>query len=344
MDFRTVSLKHIPPLETHQLWEEIHCIPFSNKEVLIVIDDFTRPNNPIARMVVEYAISEVGEDKVAVVVANGLHRASSQKEIEGKIGSDLTKRLRLYQHSPLCNFPLKKDKYNVIAVGCVIPHTHTGLSGDAKIFMPGLSYYEDVVNFHLAKGKEKSDIICSYREYADTYVNYTINSYGDPTNIVVYSSRYTAAEFRANAHADYTVILPDQTDVAILAPWFKNHDFIQSMNALQVCMEHRIVKENGILCIKSDTPEGMGVHYGFQQPNGWTPAYYDLLFNKQLEKLQLCFICPNIPEKAIQEYFFRRIFNFATADDFARFVEGRFGRTASVVYYRASDIMIGERE
>jgi hypothetical protein len=350
MHLQNIGLNHIHPLNTAQLWEEIHCIPFDNREVLIVIDDFTRPITPITRMVVEYAISEVGEDKVAVVVASGLHRASTNHEVSAKIGPELTKRLRIYHHSPLGNFPLNKDTYNIIAVGCVMPHTFAGLSGDAKIVLPGLQTYENIMAFHGSSKKSSSAAVCRVKDNVDTYVNYTINCYGDPTRIRTYRGGEDAGGFRADAWNDYSVILPDPTDIAVLIPRFKNVDFQQSMNAMRVFIDthqdgqYVPVKRGGVICIQSDTPEGMGVHYGFQYPNGLQPVYYDDVFKQQYRSREICFVCPNVTEKAIQEYFRREIFNFPTMDDFSKFVELRYGRTATVAFYHAADIMIGEHK
>jgi hypothetical protein len=344
MYLQNISFDHIKPMSSEDMLNIVRGIVFDERDVLIVIDDFTRPVTPITRMVVEYAISEVGEDRVAVVVASGLHRASTNHEVSEKIGPDLTKRLRIYSHSPLCDFPLNKKTHNIIAVGCVVPHTFAGLSGDAKIIMPGVRSHEATMLFHSYRKNEASSFLRSYKEYVDTYVNYTINSYGDVTRCIVYPSAFGAAEFRAQVYLDNRVYLPDPTDVAVLIPRFKNADFMQSMNAMQVCMDHRIVKDGGYICIHSDTPEGIGVHYGFQQPNGLKPAYYDEVFYKQYQNVEICFICPNLPEAAIQEYFKRNIKNFSSMEMFSSFVEQRLGRTASVAFYHASDIMIGVRE
>lgn len=349
MYLTNIELGFKVPLRTDQLWDEVHCIPFDNREVLVVIDDFTRPITPVTRMVIEYAISEVGEDKVAVVVASGLHRAITNHEVSERIGPELTKRLRIYTHSPLCNFPLDKKTHNIIAVGCVIPHTFAGLSGGPKIILPGLQCYENTMAFHCSEKPSASDIICSKRESVDTYVNYTIDSYGDPTRICVYPSTYSPDEFRCDAWGDYTVTLPDETDVAVLIPHIKNADFQQSMNAMRVfidtgqfCNHHVPVKAGGVICIQSDTPEGMGVHYGFQHPNGVNPVYYDEVFEEQYLGRGIAFICPNIPEIAIQEYFKREVFNFPSLAVFSRFVEERWGKTATVAFYHGADIMIGE--
>lgn len=342
MQLDTVSLNHIKPLETYQLLDEIHNITFDTRDVLIVIDDFTRPRTSIARMVVEYAVNKVGEDKVAVVVASGLHRANTHHEVSDKIGSDLTKRLKIYSHSPLCNFPLNKKKYNIIGVGCVLPHTYVGLSGDCKIVLPGLSGYQDVMEFHGSVTEAERGFYQGTRERIETYVNYSINCYGDPVRISIYKASLHARHFRCSAINDYSVILPDPTDVAILVPIIKNKDFLQSMNAMCVFMEHTQVKDGGIICIWSDCPEGIGVHYGFQQPNGLRPAFFDDVFSEQYNNRQICFVCPSVSEEAIQVYFHREIFNFPNIADFLQFVNLRLGRAAEAVIYYGSDIMLGE--
>jgi len=343
MYLETVHPKWCPPIETHVLLAEIRKIPFDDREVLIIIDDFTRPVTSVTRMVVEYAISKVGEERVAVVVASGMHRANTNHEVSAKIGPELTKRLRIYHHSPLCNFPLNKKTHNIIAVGCAMPHTFAGMSGDAKIILPGLRYFVDVMVFHKSDKKQRSDLVCSFKEYIDTFVNYTINSYGDPVRVCVYPAGSDVGGFRYDAWNDYTVTLPAPSDIAILVPWIKNADFQQSMNAMQVCKEYPIVKEGGTICIKSDTPEGMGVHYGFQQPNGCKPAFYDVVFKDAYRGAKIAFICPNVSRRAIQEYFQRTVHCFNTLYDFSQWVHKMYGDEAMVLNYPAADMMIGER-
>jgi len=130
-------------------------------------------------------------------------------------------------------------------------------------------------------------------------------------------------------------------DVAILIPLFKNIDFLQSMNALQVCKNKSVVREGGTICIWSPMPEGIGVHYLFQQPNGLTPAKYDAVFEKELYGKTLAFVTDKVPYEAIQEYFDVGVLLCRKMTEFLEHVKDVYGKEANIVVYNGADCMIG---
>ncbi|KKN04218.1 hypothetical protein LCGC14_1099590, partial [marine sediment metagenome] len=140
----------------------------------------------------------------------------------------------------------------------------------------------------------------------------------------------------------YSVNIPEEADAVILEPLFRNADFIQSMNALQICKHKKVVKNGGLLCIKSNTPDGVGVHYLFQQINGLQPVNFDHnpVYGKILKDVTLCFICPNISRRSIEDYFDRSPIMFNSIQNYLRFVTKMKGEDVKTVHYLGSDVMI----
>lgn len=348
MIINNVYLSRAEELTLWQIHLALSEIPHSpSKDILIIIDDFTRPNVCVYRMVIEHFLNIKGEGSVTVLVASGSHRASSRQEMEAKIGSDLLKRLRLFYHSPLCSFPLHQYKsHYVVAVGCVIPHNFVGLSGLEKILIPGLAAAQDVIDFHNCPPFEVRHKFAQEGGKVDCFVNYTIRSI--VPNEYQVTSIYCGPgddresfEYRHRARELYRVKLPPECDVAILIPFVKNKDFMQAMNAMQVFNQYNNVRSGGLICVDATVTDGIGVHYGFQQPNGLSPVCYDDLFYGQFLNREFCILSATLPSCAIQDYFRRQVFHCETEYSLVRFIEERYGRTANVCAFNGADIMIG---
>lgn len=126
---------------------------------LIIIDDNTR-NTPAAKLLPllfeELEAGGVTMEDSAILIALGTHRAMTDEEVKLKVGADLLKKIRVFQHDArdeagLVNLGTTEhgtevwvnrmlmDFDHVIALGHITPHRVAGFSGGAKMVQPGVS-------------------------------------------------------------------------------------------------------------------------------------------------------------------------------------------------------------
>ena len=317
-----------------------------DKDILLIVDDFTRPENIVTKMIFEFILSKIPEVRVAILVASGLHRVTTYMELQKRLGRNL-KNVKVYTHNPLLSespYSVWKEKFFCIGIGTVLPHTHVKFSGGSKLICPGISGVEAIRWFHNTNlyGKKYSYGKGYSLDMLDILVNSTINQEGEPTSLSIGEPRHVWKNVKVRAKEMYSVDIPEEADAVILEPLFRNADFIQSMNALQICKHKKVVKNGGLLCIKSNTPDGVGVHYLFQQINGLQPVNFDHnpVYGKILKDVTLCFICPNISRRSIEDYFDRSPIMFDSIQNYLHFVTKMKGNDAETVHYLGSDVMI----
>ncbi|NLU09287.1 MAG: DUF2088 domain-containing protein [Clostridiales bacterium] len=92
------------------------------------------------------------------MIANGTHRIMKEEEIIQKVGEEVYKKFKIYQHNfmdknellnlgvveidhlkfpVIVNKKVKEADY-IIGIGNIIPHSDAGFSGGAKIIQPGI--------------------------------------------------------------------------------------------------------------------------------------------------------------------------------------------------------------
>jgi lactate racemase len=104
-----------------------------------------------------------------VVTALGTHRDMTDEEIAERIGDEMFKRIKCYNHhfenqdelasvgvTPKYNLPVKFNKYVVeadvvISIGCIEAHEQAGVGGGFKNIMPGVSDSAPIYKTHNAK-------------------------------------------------------------------------------------------------------------------------------------------------------------------------------------------------
>ncbi len=135
----------------------------SDKDVIIVIDDYTRPNRHtrILLPLIEHELRKLGVDKnkIKLLIATGTHRPPTKEEIKNKILK------KLYEHwkgrilihdsenslmnknigySSIRGTPLVLNRYAVgasflIALGDPEYHYFAGIAGNSKLIVPGIA-------------------------------------------------------------------------------------------------------------------------------------------------------------------------------------------------------------
>lgn len=137
--------------------------------VVIVVSDITRPI-PYTQFLPELIDSILKEgiraEKIVILVATGMHRASTQAEKIQMFGEDIVRRFRIVDHDAENESELKSlegkswsgneiklNKYFVeagfrILTGLVEPHFMAGFSGGRKAICPGLASLSTIQMFH----------------------------------------------------------------------------------------------------------------------------------------------------------------------------------------------------
>lgn len=143
------------------------------KKIVILIEDNTRhtPLRDILPILIEYLNGyDVQDSDISFLTAQGTHRLMTQNEMVEKIGVDLYKRFRVFQHDATSYDELvdlgyvKADGYNIpvhvnriaveadllIGVGDIVPHSDAGYSGGSKIVQPGVCGFATTAATHIA--------------------------------------------------------------------------------------------------------------------------------------------------------------------------------------------------
>ena len=328
-----VELTYQEPLSQFDLKNSIDQIEIpSGGDILIVVDDITRPSTGVHALVIEHALRYTTSNRITVLVASGMHRAGTYRELKAHIG-DRINELRVIYHNPFRPTYIDRNKYYVIGIGTVLPHTAVPFSGGSKLIEPGLSVVENALRFH--HGINRIDRSGSM----DWLVNSVVNILHEPIRIFngkpKEAHRY-ATEFAMEA---YKVDIIPNADNVILEPAFKTLDFQQCMNGLLVCKYDRVVKQGGCIFLDAPAPDGMGVHYLFQPMTGVACQPYDksALFGGILDGKSLGICCETVPDHFIQEMFNMEVTVFNTRAGFDWYLNTLEGLT---VKYVGSDGMV----
>ncbi len=141
------------------------------KSVCIVVSDATRPvpsHLLLKGLLKELSAYGLQEDKILVLIATGLHRASRKDEIERILGENLTSNVKIVNHiardknslaylgNTINNIPLYINKHYYesdlkILTGYVEPHFFFGFSGGRKSIVPGIAGAETILANHSAE-------------------------------------------------------------------------------------------------------------------------------------------------------------------------------------------------
>ncbi|MBN1852886.1 MAG: nickel-dependent lactate racemase [Pirellulales bacterium] len=168
IDARTLVLKSIrnpiggPPLSDHLRAS-------GAKSVVVVVSDITRPipyADFLDTVLLEIENAAIPRSNVNVLIATGMHRASTAAERHQMFGPDVCQRYRIIDHqadnsddlvrihrTSHAGRPIELNRSFVeadfrIVTGLVEPHFMAGFSGGRKAICPGLCSLETVKAFH----------------------------------------------------------------------------------------------------------------------------------------------------------------------------------------------------
>jgi len=138
------------------------------KEVLIVVDDYTRTTpvqKILPRLISELEEAGVKKSGVKIMVALGTHRSMTEEEMQKKFGRDISKRYPILNHqwwdssqltyfgetekgTPIFVNRMIKEVDFIIGIGQIVPHRVSGFSGGGNIIQPGICGEETTGKTH----------------------------------------------------------------------------------------------------------------------------------------------------------------------------------------------------
>lgn len=155
---------HLQALRNPHGTKRLRDIASGRKRVTILVSDYTRAVP--AKILLPSLIDElhqagISESQITIIIAGGVHRPSTHKEIVQIIGKDWAKRLSVINHDALDldkltflgktkrgtpiwinNLVLESDLR--IAFGQIEPHEFAGFTGGRKSILPGVSGEETI--------------------------------------------------------------------------------------------------------------------------------------------------------------------------------------------------------
>lgn len=285
------------------------------EEVVIIFDDMTRPTKtsqylpPILETLEKKGIPD---DNIRFIIAPGTHGTYGRRDFVKKLGEEVVSRYAVYNHNPyeMLDY-LGETSFGTpvwvnsevmacdlkIAIGTVLFHRLTGLSGGGKIISPGVAGIETIRHNHgdvggFGPGRtpcETTGYLCNegnrmrldIEESArmaglDYKVDTVLNLNRDP--ISAYAGDFVETQRRAGRDTVkwHTTENPE-ADIAIAGSYMRENEPYLSLWPL-----YNTVKEDGTLVMVNDDPDGDINHWLFNRHGKnvgaslWNPAKHRL--------------------------------------------------------------------
>jgi nickel-dependent lactate racemase len=272
------------PLDQKPLGEWIR----PSDKVLFLSDDHTRltPADTLLPPLIK-GINEAGvpDGRISILMALGTHRPMTEREMVQKVGPEIFRRIRVFNHdwkdlsqledmgtsrngTPLHVNRAVLEADVVIGLGAIVPHHIPGFSGSSKIVQPGICGAVTTAETHLLStraeesllGLEDTPVRRDMDDMADrvgmrTILNVVLNCEGAPVGIFFGEMRSAFARGVELAKVVYGVPYRETPDIIIANSYPCDIDFWQSHKALYPAM--RMVKPSGTIIIVTPSPEGV---------------------------------------------------------------------------------------
>jgi nickel-dependent lactate racemase len=278
------------PLNTPPLAE----LGVGKKSAVIVFDDMTRPTRTfeLAPIVVEELIAGgIDEEQIVFVCALGTHGTLTQNEFRKKLGNNITKRFRVFNHNIYENCVEIGTTHNgtkmminlevaeadlKIGISCVTPHIKAGFSGGGKLILPGIAHIDSISHYHKnveAKGKETTGMGKRHQNILreeideasaivgmDFFINVIVNSRGFTTDIFAGDMAISYEQAVDKAATHYAIDpIPCGKDLTIANAFVKANEMPIAL-FLGTLPLHEM---RGTIVVIADSPEGQVVHHLF---------------------------------------------------------------------------------
>lgn len=273
--------------------------------VLLVSDDNTRltPADRIIPALLE-RLNQAGvaDSQISCLMALGTHRYMSEAEMVAKVGEEVYRRIRVFNHqwrdpaalvdlgmtsrgTPLIVNQAVSAATVLIGIGAIVPHHIPGFSGSSKIIQPGICGAKTTAATHLLAcdsggdsflGLEDNPVRRDMDEMADrvnlkTIFNVVMNSDGGVVGVFFGEKRAAFRKGVLLARGIYGVAYHETPDIVIANAFPCELDFWQSHKAQYPAQ--RMVKPGGVIILCTPAPEGVSpVHTSLLDFTAWSSA------------------------------------------------------------------------
>ena len=262
--------------------------------VLIISDDNTR-FTPASRMILQIlerlASAGIPDERVSCIMALGTHRYMTEEEMRSKVGDEVYRRIRVfnhewYDHSQLADLGRSKsgtpflvnkaavEADVVIGLGAVVPHHIPGYSGSGKIIQPGISGAKTTAATHMLScsgggdsflGIAYNPVRTEMEEISDrvgmkTIMNVVLNVHGEVTGVFFGRRQEVFSQAVEMAREVYGFRYRETPDIVVANSFPCDLDFWQSHKSQYPAQ--RMVKQGGTIIICTPSPEGVSPVHG----------------------------------------------------------------------------------
>lgn len=188
------------------------------KNAVLIISDHTRPvpSRDILPAMLREMRAENPEIEITLLVATGFHRATTEAELEKKLGKEIFSRERIVVHDcadpeknvcigtlpsggPCIIDKLAAETELLVSEGFIEPHFFAGFSGGRKSVLPGISSRETVLANHcgtfIASEKARTGILEGNPIHRDMAAAAKMARLQFIVNVVINEEKKTVAAF-----------------------------------------------------------------------------------------------------------------------------------------------------
>jgi nickel-dependent lactate racemase len=352
-DTRVIRMSAPPPLTDAEIAARIRnpigSAPLRDRvagkrSVCVAVDDITKPTE--ARRIVPAILDElhaggIDDRDIYFVIALGTHRAYPLPDLARKLGEDIVRGYRVYNHNCYQNNrfvgttsrgtalhinALFLDADVKIGVGGLLPHSLAGFSGGGKIVFPGLASIDGVEANHRStlrglqgtvgslEGNEvRADINEAARMAGLSFLVNTVNDeQGRTCGLFAGDPDAAYREAHALAVRVYGVDVPYGNDIGIFNAFPRDTWLLLSLGSLDVWSTRdparAVVRDGGTIVIVNHASEGQGEH-GLMTKGMRHYVMRDEhgTFKDMLHDRTLVFFSPNITRAMLRDYYAREV-------------------------------------
>lgn len=256
------------------------------KTAVIIVDDMSRPTplQDLAKGVIaELEEASVPRKGIHFMFALGMHRAMSREEFVRKLGEEIVDEFRIYNHNPFFNtvrvglsstgipIELNADCVNAdfkVGIGALFAHPNTGISGGAKIIVPGIASMETIRRYHMQSVKRwslettgrKITLEAGEMLGLNCKVDVLLNGEGQVAKVFAGSCKDNIEQHYREIADFFATKRPEPADLVLLNNYFKPTE-----PDVTICYPEvfSLVKPGGQLISSAHTPMGVAAHYMF---------------------------------------------------------------------------------
>ena len=327
-----------PALDDDQLREQLNTplgtaslreLAKGRKQAVILFDDLTRPAPTwriLPMVLAELHAAGFTEDRIRFVGAFANHAVMSHEDFVKKLGADVVRRYRVYNHNPFdhlvevgttssgTHVAINREVMSCdlrIGIGGLIPHLAAGFGGGAKLVVPGVAGIATVDHNHRVLGRRNAaaraanpshllgnvdeSVVRQDLEEAvamvglDFKVDLLINQRREV--VQVFAGQFME-QHRAGVDAAkrlYTTPLASQCDVVVV-----NTYPIENQATKGIWPADLSLKEGGVAVVVSESVEGQAPHYLVGRfGSDYGGAIWKPVTKSPIRKASLVLVCSN---------------------------------------------------